>query len=495
MTDPQIIKLAVLAVGGQGGGVLTNWIVALAEAEGWLVQSTVVAGVAQRTGATIYYVEMAPDNGRAPVFALAPSAGDVDILIAAEWMEAGRAVLRGFVTPDRTVMIASTHRALAVSEKIVPGDGLADGDEVGAALAVAARKLVAFDMQAPAVAAGSVISATLFGALAGSGALPFAVTAFEETIRKGGRGVEASLAAFRAGLAGPEPATPRTERPATPVVDGPPAKIAEWRGLVRRADDLPAPAARLVRAGLQKTVDFQDLAYGGEYLDRVESIAALDERPGQALTGAAAKHIANAMAYDDVIGVADRKTRSARFRRIHAEMGGTPERMHLTEFMHPRIEEFCGALPARLGAWIEARPGLAGWIDRRINHGRRVRSDGIIGFTTLYLVAGMRRWRRRTLRHRIETAHIAAWLDLVRDTAARDQALAVEILNARRLIKGYSDTHSRGHSKYDRVLGALPLLAGREDAADWLRRLIAAALQDADGKALDGALETVRSFA
>ena len=34
-SDP-IIKLAVLAVGGQGGGVLTDWIVDLAERNGWL---------------------------------------------------------------------------------------------------------------------------------------------------------------------------------------------------------------------------------------------------------------------------------------------------------------------------------------------------------------------------------------------------------------------------------------------------------------------------
>ena len=116
-----ILKLAVMAVGGQGGGVLAGWIEALARAQGWSCQTTSVAGVAQRTGATIYYIEMAPGTDRAPVFSLAPAAGDVDVLVAAELMEAGRAILRGFVTPDRTMLIASTHRALAVSEKIGAG--------------------------------------------------------------------------------------------------------------------------------------------------------------------------------------------------------------------------------------------------------------------------------------------------------------------------------------------------------------------------------------
>jgi indolepyruvate ferredoxin oxidoreductase beta subunit len=62
-------------------------------------------------------------------------------------------------------------------------------------------------------------------------------------------------------------------------------------------------------------------------------------------------------------------------------------------------------------------------------------------------------------------------------------------------VKGYSDTHARGLSKFDRVLAAVPALAGREDGGDWMRRLIQAALQDEEGKALDGALKTVASFA
>ena len=142
-----LVKLAIMAVGGQGGGVLTNWIEDLARAQGYACQATSVAGVAQRTGATIYYVEMVPDTGRAPIFSLAPAAGDVDILIAAEMMEAGRAIMRGLVTPDRTVLIASTHRALAVSEKTVPGDGIANADEVRAAAEIAARRLILGDME------------------------------------------------------------------------------------------------------------------------------------------------------------------------------------------------------------------------------------------------------------------------------------------------------------------------------------------------------------
>src|SRR5690606_34614741 len=127
-------------------------------------------GVAQRTGATIYYVEMIeePADGSYPVLSLMPSPGDVDIVIGAELMEAGRAMQRGLVAPDRTTLIASTHRAYAVQEKSVPGDGIADPQKVYEAARVAAKRVVAFDMAALAERTGSAISAVLFGALAGS---------------------------------------------------------------------------------------------------------------------------------------------------------------------------------------------------------------------------------------------------------------------------------------------------------------------------------------
>ena len=485
----QIIKLAIMAVGGQGGGVLTNWIAALAEGQGWHVQTTAVAGVAQRTGATIYYIEMVPGGGRTPVFALAPAPGDVDVLIAAEWMEAGRAVQRGFVTPNRTTLIASTHRMLAVAEKIVPGDGTTDATEVAEAVRSSAKTLIAHDLQKVAVGVGSHISASLFGALAASGALPFPVEAFERTIRSGGRGAERSLAAFQAALAGP---SAKAEAPSGPGV--PSGRGSLLQKFDARLSALPGAAQDMARAGLAKVVDFQDAAYGIEYLDLVDSFARSDERPEAPLTETAAKFIANAMAYDDVIRVADLKTRPARFGRIGAEMAPDGQAMHITEFMHPRAEEMVSVLPAGLGGWLQARPRLMAWLDRRVNKGRRVRTDTVRGFFGLWLVAGLRPRRRKSLRHKIEMAHIGEWLDKVRNAARRDYDLAIEILACRRLIKGYSDTHARGLSKFDRVLGALSMLEGREDAADWLRRLREAALQDEKGEALDGALKTVASF-
>ena len=87
-----------LVLGGDG-------LVELAESQGWHAQSTSVPGVAQRTGSTLYYVEMLPPKGgRAPILSLMPAPGEVDVVLAAELAEAGRSILRGLVTPDRSTL-------------------------------------------------------------------------------------------------------------------------------------------------------------------------------------------------------------------------------------------------------------------------------------------------------------------------------------------------------------------------------------------------------
>lgn len=500
------ITVAVLAIGGQGGGVLTDWLIALAERNGWYAQATSVAGVAQRTGATIYYLEMVPAvPGRTPVLSMMPSPGDVDVVIAAELMEAGRAIQRGLVSPDRTTLIASSHRALGILEKTAPGDGIANSARVMAIARAKARRFIAHDLQRLAEQNGSVISASLFGALAGSGALPFPRESFEETVRAGGKGVAPSLAAFAAGVeavalgdvAPPDTAPSVAAEPGPAPLGGSARERAAYeQALGRIAAELPAAAAEMARTGLRHVVDFQDAAYGHLYLDRLRDLAASDVAAhGFVLTREAAKYLAKAMAYDDVIRVADLKTRAARFERVRKEARATDGQViHVTEFMHPRVEEICGTMPAGLGRAIERRPGLTRAIDRVFNRGRRVRTDGVLWFMALYGLAGMRRWRRSLLRHQVEEAHLGDWLATVRRLALAQYDLAVEVVRCQRLIKGYSDTRVRAESKYGRVLSALPLLEHRPDGAEWLRRLRETALKDEAGKELDGALKTVASL-
>jgi indolepyruvate ferredoxin oxidoreductase beta subunit len=275
--------------------------------------------------------------------------------------------------------------------------------------------------------------------------------------------------------------------PADPVVKQTmelrPVGHVAYDSLLARAALLPETAHAMLAEGLRHVVSYQDIAYGTTYLDLVESLPVV-------LTEVAAKYIARAMVYDDVIRVACLKTAPARAGRIQREMGGSV--VATTEFMHPRMAELLGLLPPGLGIRLERRVKVVAWLGRVFCGPRRVRTDRIGGFFLLYLVAGMRRWRPRTSRHAREWRRIETWLALVRATPNPD--LAVELLANQRLIKGYSDTHERGLDKFSRVSVAAERLAGRADAAMWVRRLREAALKDESGIVLDEALRTVESF-
>jgi len=497
--SPRAIHIAVLALGGQGGGVLIDWLVDLAEQAGWTAQATSVAGVAQRTGATIYYVEMvAPTPGREPVLALMPVPGDVDVVIAAELMEAGRAVERGLVTPDRTLVIASRHRAYAVPEKSAPGNATADAATVQAIIRRESKHLVIDDYQALAVRHGSVISAALFGALAGSGALPFTREQFEAVVERGEVGVQASLGALRAAAQGVGRAA--DSPPPDPMLTAPrplperAASAALQPLLERIRTQFPRLAWDWLGEGLARVVDWQDVAYGSEYLDRVARLAARDRAEhGHVLTIEAARWVAVAMSYDDVIRVADLKTRAERSARVRREVGAAGDDVvGSEEYLHPRLPEALGMLPNGLAARIEASPRLTAWLAPRVDRGRRIRTHTLRGHLQLRMVAALRRWRRGNRRHAHELAHLQSWLDAVERALADDYALAVELLRCRRLIKGYSDTHARGSGRFDRLLHAAALLAGRDGAGESLAVLRAAALRDADGRALDQAMADLR---
>lgn len=504
------VSIAIVAMGGQGGGVLTGWIVALAESQGWIAQSTSVPGVAQRTGATIYYVEMmrANDHGQKPVLAQMPTPGDVDVVIASEFMEAGRSILRGIVTPDRTTLIASSHRSLAITEKMAPGDGIADSSVVTDAIGVVARQKIIFDMNELALQNGSVISSALFGSLAASRGLPFAREAYCEVIRKSGKGVEASLRAFDAayaraasgGQAEPPGTAPRRAALPENLPDSLPDRRADAL-LNRLRKELPDQAQAMAYLGLQKVVDFQDAHYGDEYLDLLREIAARDSRSdgaaqGYEFTRTAAKYLANAMVYDDVIRVARLKTRGARRQRVAEEVGlAEGQILNTTEFMHPRLEEVIATLPSGLARRLQSRKRLCAWLDRRINKGRRVRTYSLAWFLALHATGGMKPLRRRSLRHHTEAAHRDAWLADACEALETNYELAVLMLGFRRLIKGYSDTHARGHSKFDSVMRTTKSIAARDDAADWARRLMNAAVQDASEDSLNGTIKTIESFA
>jgi indolepyruvate ferredoxin oxidoreductase beta subunit len=497
--EARTLKLSIAALGGQGGGVLTDWLIGIAEASGYVAQSTSVPGVAQRTGATIYYLEffsrkVAEAAGREPIMALMPVPGDVDCVVASELAEAGRAIQRGLVT-EQTTLIASTHRTYAIGEKSALGSVTTDSRELLEVVRSQGARAILFDMEAIAERRHSVISAVLLGAISGAGVLPFTRQAFEDAIRRSGIAVTTNLAAFAdahtaaaAGGSAPEPA------PAAALPREVPAKsrASQLQGLLDRVRALPQPLQPLALEGVRRTLDYQDPAYAQLYLTRIERVIALDAKLGDgralALSVATARGLALWMSFEDTIRVADLKTRASRFERVRKEVRATPgQLLGITEFMRPRVQEIAGTLPRSIGNWILRSPRFARWL-AGFTGGKAMRTSTVGGFLVLYTVSGLRRWRRGTQRFYEENTRIEAWLAAIERLADAQYDLAVELARAQRLVKGYGETHERGWRNFSTLMGQLEPLAGRPDGAAQFARLQEAALADEEGAALARAL-------
>ena len=509
----------VAALGGEGGGVLSSWLVDAAAADGRRVQATSVPGVAQRTGATTYYLEIGPrgsrDENAKPsharpgsaehVMALLPTPGNVDLLVASELLEAGRAAQTGMITPHRTTVIASTHRTFAIAEKSAMGDGRFEDERIRHAVRELSRRHVLTDLGRIAERAGTVLSSVLLGAVAGSATLPIPRERLRAAIERSGIAVEANLRGFDAGCrlfeetatAPPEPDSGRTPAATRSAADSarPPAPLAT------RVDALPELVREYARLGVQRTVEYQDVPYGSLYLDRIERVlartSAAQEMAAHAhdVTREVARQLALWMCFEDIIRVADLKTRRSRIERVRSEVRAQPgQPVVITEFLKPGVDEWCSLLPSWLARPILRSADRGGW-RRRLNLGLHVRTSTVGGFLLLWTLARLRRLRRRMHRFGEEQARIETWLAGVVEACATSAAFALEAARCASLVKGYGDTRERGVRSFERTMECLEDCARAPEPAVSLRILREAALADPDGAGLDAAIAALRTDA
>jgi indolepyruvate ferredoxin oxidoreductase, beta subunit len=469
-TAPFTILIA--ALGGEGGSVLMNWIVAAAREAGFAVQATSVPGVAQRTGSTSYYIELLPGpppGAPEPVFALVPMPGRVDVVLASELVEAGRMMERGFVAPKRTTLITSTNRVITTAEKVHGGDGRHDPAGVEAAAKTMAKRLVALDLDALARKQGTLVSATLYGALASTGVLPWDTAQCAKVIgdAKSRAGFDAALKAAQAAA---EPALPtKTAAKPTPAND---------------------PLGDLLSAGRARLIDYQDAAYADLFAQRVARLRAATDTADPVAMHAlveAARRLALWMAYEDVPRVADLKTRPERFERIRRESEAKPGQLiTVVDYLKPGADEIAAMLPKRLGERLMRRLARGKSLPF-VGRGIHLKATSIIGYTALRALAAFKRGRPGSLRYSEEQTAIEAWLGAMEQALRRSAPFASAVAELPRLLKGYADTHTRGRANYKTLFDGLvtPALAEGAEAATAqpLRKAIATALADPEAAA------------
>jgi indolepyruvate ferredoxin oxidoreductase, beta subunit len=474
VTDPGLLTLLIPAVGGQGGGVLSEWVIEAAQAAGHVACGTSIPGVAQRTGSTSYYVEVfTGGDGETPTFSLYPVPGALDVLLAPELLEIGRMIELGFPSPSRTTIVTSTHRLYSIHEKITTAGSVYPSDRLLAAAGAFSKRLLALDALALAREHLTEANAILLGALAGSGALPIPIEAYRSAIERKGIQVATNVAGFEIGLqhgrgveaeetrgrSRPEGSEHARRDPAHDIGDTTGDVDRETAELVA---GLPERVRSIAAQAIARLVDYQDHAYARRYLDRLRPFIGESADPDTA--GIVARLLAVWMTYEDAVRVADLKTRLARFERIRRETRAGDAEIVVTDFLKPELDEIYGILPARLVG------PFARWAERRWPHGRptpgqHVKTTTVSGYLRLWLLARLRRLRPVSYRARHEHERMERWLALVSRGAAIDPDLGRELARAARLVKGYGEVRRRLLAAFDdllaRVLGVIELERAR----------------------------------
>jgi len=499
MKTMQPISILLCALGGEGGGVLADWLVDVARLRDHPAQATSIPGVAQRTGATTYYIEifaqpMSALQGKRPVLGLNPLPGRLDALVSSELLETARQIGNGLCSATHTQVITSSARILTTMEKMTLGDGRQDETALQQLVVAHSREHHIVDMARMTQEAGTVVSAVMLGCIAASGLLPFARSDFETVIGHGGKTAEASLRGFALGFAAIQAQRQQTAFvQAVLDTDTPSLRTASVPADVARL--LPSAAHAMASLGHARVQQYQNAAYARLYVQRLQTLWDAESAAGGegAVTQEAARWLALWMAYDDVVQVADLKSRRSRAARVRQEArAGTHDLLRIYDHFKPGMPELAGLLPeflaARLLRWDRARvaAGKAPWAMPL-----KIGSHSIVGMLALRAMAHLKILRPFGSRHAAEQQAIAQWLQATAQACAQSPALALEVARCGRLIKGYGSTNERGKHNLQHIL--THVLAPRQTPADQalaLARVREAALQDEGGKALDQALRS-----
>ena len=491
-TQDNSYGILIAALGGEGGGVLADWLVQCARRHALPVQATSVPGVAQRTGATSYYIEMLrepSDGAGTPVFGLTPVAGRVDVVVASELLEAARMVERGFVT-GRTTLLASTHRVYTTVEKMHMADGRFDAQRLADAARALAGKTVLFDMEALTTRTGTVVSAVMFGALAGAGVLPWPRGVCEDVIRESGKGVQASLAGFAAAFdqaCAPFGGEAEVSKDALQVLADAGLPHALHGAWVMRLQAWPAAVQLLAAHGALRCRDYQNDRYAHVFFDHVQSLVSATGPGRTDALEECVRHLALWMCFEDVIRVADLKTRRSRYARVADEAQAKPgDIVRVTEHFKPGIDEVAAVLPRALGEWLVVLATKRGWMGKA-HVSLHIRSTSLWGYLMLRSLAWLRPLRPRSLRHAQEHETMGIWLAAMRQMLPLSPAFALVLAGLPQVLKGYGDTQVRGRENYARLWAThvAPVLGGAAEADTAtvrFREALKTTLADPEGK-------------
>jgi indolepyruvate ferredoxin oxidoreductase beta subunit len=437
----------------------------------------------------------------------------LDALLSSELLETARQVSLGLVSPDRTRVFSSSGRSLTTQERISMGDGRADSAALLQLIQQQAKEAQVWDFAAMAQAHGTMVSAVMLGVVAGSGLLPLERVHFEASIQEGSASTaqtKASLKGFAAGFE--RAANAQALQAMLQDEDSPPAAATLLDAVSTRSAQpaavqaLPAAVREFAQLGYQRLLDYQGTAYADLYVQRLQAVLNAENAadPAQVHAHAASRHTARWlalwMAFDDIVRVADLKSRASRWQRVAAEVKAQPgELLRVYDHFKPGVPELAALLPNALAKT------LLRWHQQRVAKGLeplawalKIGSHSVLGLLALRTLASLKWLRPHGSRFEQEQTDISAWLQAVTKGLQADWALGSELAQCGQLIKGYGSTNERAKRNLQHIVVHLAS-AALNPSTSWRAQAVAqartAALLDEAGVALNTQLNRLGAAA
>jgi uncharacterized protein DUF6537 len=256
-------------------------------------------------------------------------------------------------------------------------------------------------------------------------------------------------------------------------------------------DGLPDGIASVVSEGIRRLVDYQGAGYAQLYVDRLRRFVG---RPGvdDAMLGEIARLMALRMSYEDPIRIAQLKLAE------HAAASGGAPVQPTGDIRKFRLDELIGALPRMV-----AEPALdalqwVSWTHMPVSI--RFSAKNRLGIRRLKIEAGLRRWRRFSVRYAEERVWVERWLHMIGRSLLKQPPAAMAIVQTADMIEGYGDSYRQGLSDWHAIIdglvkptfdGVLPL----PDLAGAIAEARAAALADPRQAALKRTIAEIRARA
>lgn len=434
-----------------------NWILDCARKENLFVQGTSVPGVAQRTGSTSYYIEVCNKNfekGKEPILSLYPKPGRVDVVIASELLEAARVIEKGYVSPDRTILITSSSRTYTNIEKAHLADGRFDKDKILKTCNKMSKNFICLDLNNIASMYSTIVSAPMFGALSGAKVFPWTKEVCEDVFHKNDFGKN-SLEGFKYSY------KQVLDNSINYIKENPSDDFIVENELENDSSFLsllPKDLVNIILLGKKRCIDYQNDKYAKLYIIRIKRLIHSVNMTNKNIIPVIeniVRRLSLWMTYEDIPRVAQLKIKPERFSKIKQEIKLQNNQILLIQdIFKPGINEIGAMLPRKIGSWFIRNNKIMSFLPF-IGKGMKINSLTIFGFLILRFLSVFRYIRTASLRYREEQENIEKWLNNIGIALEKSINFAEGLADMPQILKGYGDTWERGRIKYNKITTAL----------------------------------------